>query len=83
MCCFANKCSLILLETTLGIDIQSQVEEQSEFLHRANDLFDIAARRFFQPWIQPKFLFRLSKFAKPFYVGVRYLDNLLIDVSTV
>lgn len=70
------------IETTLGISIQSQNEENSEFLHKAHYILDITARRFFQPWIQPAFLFRLSKFAKPFYSSVNYLNKLLIDVSS-
>lgn len=70
-----------ILETTLGIDIQSQNEGDSEFLHKAHDILDITARRFFQPWIQPKLLFQLSKHAKPFYSGVDYLNKLLVNVS--
>lgn len=72
----------LFLETTLGISIQSQNEENSEFLHKAHDMLDITARRFFQPWIQPAFLFRLSKYAKPFYSSVDFLNKRLADVST-
>lgn len=68
-----------ILETTLGLDIQAQ--GNSELLHQAHTLLDITARRFFQPWIQPSFLFRLSKFAAPFYAGVDYLNKLLTNVS--
>lgn len=72
---------MIFLETTLGIDIQSQSEEDSEFLHKAHDILDITSRRFFQPWIQPAFLFRLSKYAEPFYTSVDYLNKFLVNVG--
>lgn len=79
--CF-YKSFFLFLETTLGIDIQSQNEEHSEFLHKVHHILDITARRFFQPWIQPAFLFRLSKYAKPYYSSVEYLNKRLADVST-
>lgn len=67
-------------ETTLGYNIQSQAEEDSEFLHKTHVILDVTARRFFQPWIQPAFLFRLSKHSKPFYRSVKYLNKFLSDV---
>lgn len=67
-------------ETTLGYNIQSQAEEDSEFLHKTHVILDVTARRFFQPWIQPALLFRLSKHSKPFYRSVKYLNKFLSDV---
>lgn len=67
-------------ETTLGYSIHSQSNENSEFLQRTHVILDVTARRFFQPWIQPSFLFRLSKFSKPYHSCVNYLNKFLEDV---
>lgn len=69
-----------MLETTLGVNVNSQSEENSLFLHEAHIILDVTARRFFQPWIQPSFLFRISKHSKPYYRGVNYLNKFLREV---
>lgn len=68
------------LETTLGLDIQTQSQDNNKFLKCAHDILGITAQRFFQPWIQPAMMFRLSKYAKPYYEGVHLLNTLLADV---
>lgn len=67
-------------ETTLGLDIQTQAQENHQFLQNAHNILGITAQRFFQPWIQPAILFRLSKYAKPYYDSVHVLNTLLADV---
>lgn len=72
---------LYFSETTLGLDMKSQSEEHPYFLHNAEKILGITAQRFFQPWIQPAMLFRLSKYAKPYYDAVNVLNNLLKNVN--
>lgn len=82
--CISLKKYFIFVETTLGLDMNSQSEENPDFLHNAEQILGITAQRFFQPWIQPAWLFRLSKYAKPYYHGVNVLNKLLekVDVCT-
>lgn len=61
--------------------MNSQSEENPDFLHNAEQILGITAQRFFQPWIQPAWLFRLSKYAKPYYHGVNVLNKLLEKVN--
>ncbi|XP_031617885.1 probable cytochrome P450 313a4 [Contarinia nasturtii] len=67
----------MICETTLGLEIKTQSEENPAFLHNAHTILGITAQRFFQPWIQPAMLFRLSKYSKPFYHSVDILNKLL------
>lgn len=60
--------------------MKSQSEENPDFLHNAEQILGITAQRFFQPWIQPAMLFRLSKYAKPYYHAVDVLNKLLQEV---
>lgn len=60
--------------------MQSQLQDDPAFLNNAHTILDVTARRFFQPWIQPAFLFRLSKYAKPYYHSVDVLNTLLKNV---
>lgn len=69
-----------IVETTLGLDIKTQTQENPEFLHTAHRILDITSRRFFQPWIQPKILFWLSKYHNIFHKSVNALNTLLRDV---
>lgn len=69
-----------IVETTLGLDIKTQTQENPEFLHTAHRILDITSRRFFQPWIQPRVLFWLSKYHNVFHKSVNALNALLKDV---
>lgn len=71
----------MICATTLGLDIQTQAKENHEFLQNTHNILGITAQRFFQPWIQPAWLFRLSKYSKPFYESVHALNKLLADVK--
>lgn len=72
---------LEFLETTLGMEMKSQSEEHPYFLQNAEKILGITAQRFFQPWIQPGVLFRLSKYAKPYYQAVDVLNSVLKKVK--
>lgn len=61
--------------------MKSQSEENPDFLHNAEQILGITAQRFFQPWIQPAMLFRLSKYSKPYYHSVNVLNKLLEKVN--
>lgn len=76
-----EKIHFSILETTLGLDIQTQLQENPQFLNNAHTILNVTARRFFQPWIQPAMLFRLSNYAKPFYHSVGILNKLLEEVN--
>lgn len=67
-------------ETTLGLNINAQTENSSAFLHNADNILMITAMRFFQPWIQPAYLFRLSRYSKIYRKCVDSLNALLGEV---
>lgn len=69
-------------ETTLGLKMNTQTEKNLDFLKAAHQLMEITGKRFFQPWIQPKVLFRMSKYYTKFNKSVNKLATLVDEVRT-
>lgn len=67
-------------ETTLGLKAETQTQDDPPFLKNTHNILSITAQRFFQPWIQPKYLFQLSTLYKTFRNSVHVLDQLLTEV---
>lgn len=61
--------------------MQTQTEKNLDFLHAAHIILVTTGLRFFQPWIQPKMLFRLSKHYKGFSDSVAKLVKVVDEVS--
>lgn len=74
------KIELKLSETTLGLKMNTQSEENLDFLKAAHRFMEITGKRFFQPWIQPKMLFRMSKYYTEFHKSKKILATLVEKV---
>lgn len=71
------KIEIKLSETTLGLKMNTQTEENLDFLKSAHLFMEITGKRFFQPWIQPKMLFRMSKYYTEFHKSKKILETLV------
>lgn len=70
-----------LTETTLGYEVKTQTQKNPVLLHTAHSILDITARRFFQPWIQPPWLFWLSKHHDIYRKSVHALNVFIENVG--
>lgn len=55
--------------------MEIQRSKDPALLHAAHNLLSVIGKRFFQPWIQPELLFRISKHFKVFYDSREVIDN--------
>lgn len=67
-------------ETTLGLKMNTQTEKNSDFLRAVRNVMEITGKRFFQPWIQPKMLFRMSKYYTEFIKDGSIIKSLVNEV---
>lgn len=69
-----------LSETTLGLKMNTQTEKNLDFLRAVRNVMEITGKRFFQPWIQPKMLFRMSKYYTEFIKDGSIIKSLVSEV---
>lgn len=60
--------------------MNTQTENNLDFLNAVHNLMEITGKRFFQPWIQPKMLFRLSKYYATFARCNKLLATIVDEV---
>lgn len=71
----------IKIETTLGMESNTQSGNNMDFFKAAHNVLEITGKRFFQPWIQPHFLFRISKYFPTFNKSVTIVSSFVNKVS--
>ncbi|XP_069704241.1 cytochrome P450 4C1-like isoform X1 [Periplaneta americana] len=54
----------IISETAMGVTVNAQQDNSSEFVKAVKNISDIIMLRNFKPWIHPDFLFNLSSYGK-------------------
>lgn len=58
-----------------------QIQENPAFLRHIQNMYDITGRRIFQPWLQPRFLFWLSKYFNIFHKYLHAIDMFIENVN--
>ncbi|GIY81414.1 cytochrome P450 4V2 [Caerostris darwini] len=76
-------CTLdIICQTAMGVSINAQKGENSEYVKAVHEITDAVMYRAFQPWLWTDFLFYLTKTGKQFKTNIRLVHGFTQKVIT-